>query len=222
MKQLLSILLLGLVGNAMAQKMRKPAVAISANVGKAKVSKAVAAKTGKPNTPKPLAPVRYRHLPPAVDKIKHAPIKVAHKSKPNKFDSLAHALQAQLQWPFAGCNIAEPFGHIDMGTYTLYNPGITLSSPAPVMANACYDAVVENVVLIEGKYVVLTSYNGLYLGYSHLDEVVVKKGDQLKKGDAIGTLAMDETGEYILLLLLQLNNRERDPYPWFESLAVVR
>jgi murein DD-endopeptidase MepM/ murein hydrolase activator NlpD len=224
MKQLLSILLVGLVGNATAQKMRQPAVAISANMGKAKHTKA-AEKPGKLNALKPVAAVRNKHIPRAVDKIKHAPSKIVHKSKRNKFDSLASAMQAQLQWPFAGCNIAEPFGHIDMGTYTIYNPGITLSSPAPVMANACYDAVVENIVLIEGKYAVLTSYNGLYLGYSHLDEVVVKKGDQLKKGAAIGTLALDETGNYTLLLLLQLNNKERDPYPWFEStgsLAVGR
>jgi murein DD-endopeptidase MepM/ murein hydrolase activator NlpD len=225
MKQLLSIFLVGLVGNATAQKMRQPAVAISANMGKAKHTKAAAEKPGKLNALKPVAAVRNKHIPRAVDKIKHTPSKVVHKSKRNKFDSLASAMQAQLQWPFAGCHIAEPFGHIDMGTYTIYNPGITLSSPAPVMANACYDAVVENIVLIEGKYAVLTSYNGLYLGYSHLDEVVVKKGDQLKKGAAIGTLALDETGSYSLLLLLQLNNKERDPYPWFESTgswAVVR
>ncbi len=215
MKQLLSILLVGLVGNATAQKLRQPAVALSANIGKAKHTKAAAEKPGKLNALKPVAAVRNKRIPRAVDKIKHSPIKVAHKSKRNKFDSLASAMQAQMQWPFAGCNIAEPFGHIDMGTYTIYNPGITLSSPAPVMASACYDAVVENILLIEGKYAVLTSYCGLYLGYSHLDEVVVKKGDHLKKGDAIGTLAMDETGNYSLLLLLQLNNKEKDPYPWF-------
>jgi hypothetical protein len=36
-----------------------------------------------------------------------------------------------------------------MGSYTLFNPGITFVSPAPVAARACYDALVENVVKVE-------------------------------------------------------------------------
>lgn len=221
MKQLLSILLIGLATNAKAQKMREPAVPVSSNIGKAKRPTIATAKTNKPNAPKPVALLRNKHLPPAVNKIALAPLKTAKKTKRNKLDSLANAMQAQLEWPFAHGQITEPFGHIDMGSYTLYNPGITLSSPAPVMARACYDAIVENIVLIEGKYAVLASYNGIYFGYSHLDEVVVKKGDPLKKGDAIGTLAMDETGNYSLLLLLQLNNKEKDPYPWLAKPSLL-
>jgi murein DD-endopeptidase MepM/ murein hydrolase activator NlpD len=216
MKQLLSILLLGLTGNAVAQKMRQPAIAISANIGKTKGPKTIADKV-----PKPLAPRYAKHAPPAVNKIKPAASKLVKKNKRSRLDSLASTLQAQLQWPFAQCSIAEPFGHIDMGSYTLYNPGLTLSSPAPVMAHACYDAVVENIVLIEGKYAVLASYNGIYFGYSHLDEAVVKKGDQLKKGDAIGTLALDETGNYSLLLLLQVSTKETNPYPWFDNRGLL-
>jgi murein DD-endopeptidase MepM/ murein hydrolase activator NlpD len=220
MKQLLSILFLGLTGNIVAQKMRQPAIAISANIGKAKKPEPME-KAAKPNRTKPLT-IRYaKHIPPAVDKLKLARTKTVKKRKMNRLDSLANALQAQLQWPFAQCSIAEPFGHIDMGNYTLYNPGLTLTSPAPVMAHACYDAVVENIVLIEGKYAVLASYNGIYFGYSHLDEAVVKKGDQLKKGDAIGTLALDETGNYSLLLLLQVSTKETNPYPWFDNRGLL-
>jgi murein DD-endopeptidase MepM/ murein hydrolase activator NlpD len=221
MKQLLSILFLGLASHVVAQKMRQPAIAVSANVGKAKSPKPLADKAAKPIGAKPLTPLHAKHIPPRVDKIKIATIKVVKKSKKDKLDSLASALQAQLQWPFAQCSIAEPFGHIDMGSYTLYNPGLTLCSPAPVMAHACYDAVVENIVLVEGHYMVLASYNGIYFGYSHLEEVVVKKGDQLKTGDAIGTLALDETGKYSLLFLLQLKNRETNPHPWFDNAPLL-
>jgi murein DD-endopeptidase MepM/ murein hydrolase activator NlpD len=217
MKQILSILFLGLASHAVAQKMRQPVIAVSANMGKAKLPKPLADKTAKPNGPKLSVSARKKHTPPTVDKIKAAPIKAAKKIKRNRLDSLASTMQAQLQWPFAQCNIAEPYGHIDMGSYTLYNPGLTFTSPAPVMALACYDAVVENIVLVEGHYVVLTSYNGIYFGYSHLEEVVVKKGDQLKKGNAIGTLAMDDTGNYSLLFLLQLKHKETNPHPWFQN-----
>jgi murein DD-endopeptidase MepM/ murein hydrolase activator NlpD len=221
MKQLLSILFVGLASHVAAQKMRQPVISISANMGKAKLPKPLAAKATKPNGPKLSVSARKRHTPPTVDKIKAAPIKAAKKIKRNRLDSLASAMQAQLQWPFAQCSITEPFGHIDMGSYTLYNPGLTFTSPAPVMAKACYDAVVENIVLVEGHYVVLAQYNGIYFGYSHLEEVVVKKGDQLKKGDAIGTLAMDEAGNYSLLFLLQLKHKETNPHPWFDDRGLL-
>jgi murein hydrolase activator len=102
-----------------------------------------------------------------------------------------------------------------MGTYTLFNPGITFISAAPVAARCCYDAVVENVVEIEGMYVVIASCKNIYFGYSNLEEVFVKKGDSIKTGTPVGTVSMDETGNYTLLFLLQVGEKETNPQYWF-------
>jgi septal ring factor EnvC (AmiA/AmiB activator) len=132
-------------------------------------------------------------------------------------DSLVHAVKGNLQLPFAVCSIHQPYGQMDMGKYKLYNPGITFTSPAPVAARCCYDAVVENVVEVEGMYVVIASCKNIYFGYSNLEEVLVKKGESIKAGTPVGTLSMDETGNYTLLFLLQVAEKEKNPETWFST-----
>jgi murein DD-endopeptidase MepM/ murein hydrolase activator NlpD len=132
-------------------------------------------------------------------------------------DSLVNAVKGNLQLPFAVCSIQQQFGQMDMGSYKLYNPGITFVSPAPVAARSCYDAVVENVVEVEGMYVVVASCKKIYFGYSNLDEVFVKKGDSIKTGTPVGTISIDETGNYSLLFLLQVGEKEKNPAYWFRQ-----
>jgi murein DD-endopeptidase MepM/ murein hydrolase activator NlpD len=132
-------------------------------------------------------------------------------------DSLVNAVKGNLQLPFAVCSIHQQFGQMNMGKYNLYNPGITFVSPAPVAARACYDAVVETVVKVEGMYVVIASCKKIYFGYSNLEEVFVKKGDSIKMGTPVGTISMDETGNYSLLFLLQVSEKEKNPAYWFRQ-----
>jgi murein DD-endopeptidase MepM/ murein hydrolase activator NlpD len=132
-------------------------------------------------------------------------------------DSLVNAVRGNLQLPFNVCSIHQQYGHMNMGTYKLYNPGITFVSPAPVAARACYDAVVENVVEAEGMYIVIASCKKIYFGYSNLEEVFVKKGDSIRTGAPVGTISMDETGNYTLLFLVQVAEKEANPYSWFNS-----
>ncbi len=132
-------------------------------------------------------------------------------------DSLLNTVRGKLQLPFAVCSIHQPFGQMDMGSYKLYNPGITFVSPAPVAARSCYDAVVETVVEVEGTYVVIASCKKIYFGYSNLEEVFVKKGDTIKTGTPVGTIGMDGLGNYTLLFLLQVQEKETNPHPWFNG-----
>ncbi len=130
-------------------------------------------------------------------------------------DSLVLLVKGMLELPCNGCSVTEPYGNNRHGSYALFNPGITFSSPAPVAALASYDAVVENVVKIENMYVVLASYKHLYFAYSNLEEVCVKKGEILTAGSPLGTLAMDENGNYTLLFLLSVREKEVNPAYWF-------
>jgi murein DD-endopeptidase MepM/ murein hydrolase activator NlpD len=131
-------------------------------------------------------------------------------------DSLVNAVKGNLQLPFTVCSIQQQYGQMDMGSYKLYNPGITFVSPAPVAARSCYDAIVENVVEVEGMYVVIASCKKIYFGYSNLEEVFVKKGDSIKMGTPVGTISMDETGNYTLLFLVQVAEKETNPHSWFK------
>jgi hypothetical protein len=144
--------------------------------------------------------------------------KRSHKKAIKKMeapDSLVNAVKGNLQLPFAVCSVHQQYGQTDMGSYTLYNPGISFVSPAPVAARACYDAVVENVVEVEGMYVVIASCKKIYFGYSNLEEVFVKKGDSIKMGTPVGTISIDEFGNYTLLFLLQVAEKEANPHSWF-------
>jgi murein DD-endopeptidase MepM/ murein hydrolase activator NlpD len=132
-------------------------------------------------------------------------------------DSLVNAVKGNLQLPFSKSSIHQQYGKIDMGSYELYNPGITFVSPAPVAAKSCYDAVVESVVEVEGVYVVIASCKKIYFGYSNLEDVFVKKGDSIKMGTPVGTISMDETGNYSLLFLVQVAQKEANPYLWFNN-----
>ncbi len=137
--------------------------------------------------------------------------------KPEAPDSLINAVKGNLQLPFTVCSVHQQYGEMNMGTYKLYNPGITFVSPAPVAARSCYDAVVENVVEVEGMYVVIASCKKIYFGYSNLEDVFVKKGDSIKAGTPVGTISMDETGNYSLLFLLQVGEKGTNPQYWFTN-----
>jgi murein DD-endopeptidase MepM/ murein hydrolase activator NlpD len=201
MKTGIAIILLLLGQYVSAQRAKQPRMAKTAHGG----NKALV--PGRPAKPTAARPVKQR------------PVFVAKPAKPRQrpsaIDSLAALLKGNLQWPFASGNIAEPFGHADQGSYTLYNPGITFASPAPVMARACHEGTVTQVAQVAGKQLVITHRHGIYMGYYNLAEVVVQKGAVLKQGDAIGTLGEDGAGGYQLLFLLQLGHKTTDPTDWF-------
>jgi septal ring factor EnvC (AmiA/AmiB activator) len=140
-----------------------------------------------------------------------------YRNKPGAPDSLINAVKGKLEFPFLICSISQEYGHKKKGTYTLFNPGITFVSAAPVTARSCYDAVVENVVEVEGMYVVIASCQKIYFGYSNLQEVFVQKGDSITTGAPVGIVSMDETGSYSLLFLLQVSQKETNPQYWFNK-----
>lgn len=233
MKQILCALFIlcsSLPSKLTAQKKRPPVQPLSAGTGKSKSATrplAVSGKTTKSGNAKgsALSNKADKHLSTVSNKKAPTSTKTVAPfvKKKTVTNNIAVSMLGQLQWPLTVCDITEPFGYTDMGSYTLYNPGITLSSPAPVMAKACHQAVVENIVQVEDQYVVITSYNGLYFGYSNLSEVMVSKGHQLQKGDAIGTIGIDDSGRYSLLFLVQIGDKAVDPKPWFSgAVATIR
>lgn len=167
---------------------------------------------------KPSKPAKSVHIPAARPTPRPTPVK---NSRRILIDSLVQLIKGRLQLPFYDCTLLESFGPINNGISTIYNPGITFSSPAPVTAKACYDGVVEQVVQIEGMKVVLVSNGPLYFGYSNLADVTVQRGDSITTGQPIGTLAQDDYGNYTLLFLLSIDNKDEDPAPWFDAIIAV-
>lgn len=120
---------------------------------------------------------------PAPQRMASAPAVIAADAMPSR---------AGFIWPVRGKVISsygpKP-GH-------LHNDGINIAAPrgAPVAAAADGTvAYVGNDLASYGNLVLLRHANGLVTAYAHLDRVEVKRGDTVRRGQAIGTVGSSGT-----------------------------
>ena len=100
------------------------------------------------------------------------------------------ALGRPLQWPLTGHVITSPFGMRDGHPHD----GIDIRAPKGTAVEAAADG---EVVFADrhggyGNLVILRHHNGLLTIYAHADELLVRKGQQVKAGDTISRVG--ETG----------------------------
>ncbi len=79
---------------------------------------------------------------------------------------------------------------------------------------------VISVFQYDGIYAVFANYGSHYFAYCNLDHVLVKTGDIIKAGEAIGKISTPGSeGLFELELLMGTLNSNKpislDPYPWF-------
>ncbi|MDI6840851.1 MAG: peptidoglycan DD-metalloendopeptidase family protein [bacterium] len=92
-------------------------------------------------------------------------------------------------WPVRG-EVVSWFGTVidpELGT-KLVNNGIDIKAEygTPVVAVADGEVAYEGIFLGYGKIVLLDHKNGFHTLYAHLSEILVTKGDKVKKGEVIG------------------------------------
>jgi lipoprotein NlpD len=122
---------------------------------------------------------------------------------------------ARFWWPTAG-RVARAFGRPVRG---LPDPGIAISAPGGTEVCAVADGTVIAVVGADGRgvsawgRVLAVSHSGGYVSwYGHLDKVLVRKGQKVRKGEAIGTAgARGAAPEPLLAFRLYYNDRPIDP-----------
>ena len=132
------------------------------------------------------------HIPPAVeDRIKRENALVAEA---RKRDTAATDFVQALDWPIKGI-VSGTFGNqrIDNGTPMAPHFGVDIAAPKGTPIHAPADGVVslaETDFYLTGGTTMLDHGHGVSTVYLHQDELKVKVGDAVKRGDVIGLVGM--------------------------------
>ena len=114
-------------------------------------------------------------------------------ARPNVLDELAQRelartgekTSARFRWPVLGPTISQ-FGPKQNG---LFNDGINISALEGTPIKAAEDGVVAyvgNELEGYGNLLLLTHENGFVTAYAHASQLLVKRGDRVKRGQIIG------------------------------------
>jgi murein DD-endopeptidase MepM/ murein hydrolase activator NlpD len=123
--------------------------------------------------------------PVVEEKVAEAPIKKELRLKEPKVETTAPTAQAlALRWPVRGKVISE-FGPKSGG---LKNEGINISVPEGTSIRAAESGVVAyagNELKGYGNLILIRHDGGYVTAYAHAKELIVKRGDKIKRGDVI-------------------------------------
>ena len=159
----------------------------------------------------------------ATDASPEAPAAAAPAVKADKVAAAAPqaAVQAvdssKLRWPVSGRVIAG-FGGRPDGTH---NDGINMSVPLGTEVHAAEGGVVAyagSELKGYGNLVLLRHDNGWVTAYAHNDELIVKRGDKVKRGQVIGKAGKTGTVDQPQVHFeLRQGSKPVDPTPFMEK-----
>ena len=106
--------------------------------------------------------------------------------------------KGKLSWPVERGEITGKYGkhrHHVVSTATIDNNGIDISTTKQALVRAVFGGKVTSVMVIPGAgKVVMVSHGEYRTVYANLQEVFVRKGDQLEIKESIGKLLPNENG----------------------------
>lgn len=186
----------------------------------------VASLTDKQTDAAPAPPPQAPAAPPAIaHKVAAEAAPAAAPKQPEKKVAMAGTAAAsalagavKLRWPTTGRIIAG-FGARPDGTH---NDGINLAVPLGTDVHAAEAGVVAyagNELKGYGNLVLLRHDNGWVTAYAHNDELLVKRGDKVKRGQVIAKAG--KTGSVDrpqLHFELRQGSKPVDPIPYLEKL----
>jgi septal ring factor EnvC (AmiA/AmiB activator) len=110
---------------------------------------------------------------------------------------------------------------IHFGPYTIppnihgVSDGIYIAMPVGASVKAVADGVVSSVFDLGGQQAVLIRHGKYFTTYSNLASANVNKGDEVKAGKSIGTVAADDSGEgQLLFMVTNEKGANLDPEKW--------
>ena len=136
-----------------------------------------------------------------------------------KLNASFESNKGRLPWPVDQHFVNTKFGRYDIeGTHlTGDNPGITISTPSPgVTAKSVFDGDVVGVFNMGDGMAVTIRHGKYFTTYSNLSSVSVKKGDDVKTGQAIGRVGADDEGSGggKMDFILMISTKNVNPEPW--------
>ncbi len=127
--------------------------------------------------------------------------------------------RGRLPWPTERGIITDNFGyhpHPVIPGITINNNGIDITTVEGAEARALFDGVVSKVfAILGGNYAVIIRHGNFLTVYQNLINVKVKKGDQIKMKQPIGTVYTDkETQTTVLHIEIWKELEKQDPEEW--------
>lgn len=125
---------------------------------------------------------------------------------------------SKLRWPVAG-KVISPFGPRPDGTH---NDGVNLATPMGTDVHAAENGVVAyagDELKGYGNLVLIRHDNGWVTAYAHADEILVKRGDQIKRGQVIAKAGRTgQVDQPQVHFELRQGQKPVDPTPFMERL----
>lgn len=126
-----------------------------------------------------------------------------------------------LPWPVNNGYISESFGrhkHHDFKNVTTQNNGINIVCRANSEITCIFEGVVSAVMEVPGmQTTVLVKHGSYYSVYANLASTNVSGGQELKQGDAIGTVGLNEAGIPELHLEIWEGSTKMNPALWIRK-----
>lgn len=130
--------------------------------------------------------------------------------------------KGRLPWPTERGIITEYFGqhtHPVLPGITIQNNGIDITTVEGAEARALFDGVVSKVIAILGaNYTVIIRHGNFLTVYQNLINVKVKKGDNIKVKQTLGTIYTDkETQTTVLHIEIWKELEKQNPEDWLTN-----
>jgi murein DD-endopeptidase MepM/ murein hydrolase activator NlpD len=155
--------------------------------------------------------------PAGAERVARADTATATDAAPARSNSVAGA-GPRLRWPVSG-KVISNFGPRPDGTN---NDGVNLAVPMGTDVHAAEDGVVAyagDELKGYGNLVLIRHDNGWVTAYAHADEILVKRGDRIKRGQVIAKAGRTgQVDQPQVHFELRQSQKPVDPTPYMESL----
>jgi septal ring factor EnvC (AmiA/AmiB activator) len=136
-----------------------------------------------------------------------------------KLETTFIANKGKLPWPTEKGVIVRKYGtqpHPTLSGITIQSNGIQVATEQKAKARAVFNGKVLSIQLQPGrKKIVLVQHGNYISAYKNLDDVLVKKGENISTKQEIGTIHTDATtGKTILAFSLFKQTKIQNPEPW--------
>ncbi|MCA1933345.1 MAG: peptidoglycan DD-metalloendopeptidase family protein [Calditerrivibrio sp.] len=128
-----------------------------------------------------------------------------------------------LDWPVKG-RIIEGYGvkYIDSIKTEIFNKGLKIEVLGDGFVRSVYEGVVKYIDWIKGygNLIIVSHDDGYYTIYANIDDVMVKVGQKINKGEKIGIIDVDiKEMQHYLYFEIRKNNNALNPQDWLKKEA---
>ncbi len=133
----------------------------------------------------------------------------------NKFEDN----KGKLPWPVEKGFVSRPFGtrqHAVVKTVKTKSDGVRIDTDEGAKARAVFDGEVSKILLVPNSYNIICIRHGQYISvYKNIDQILVKKGDKVKRNQFLGTIGHDLTdGSTTLGFYIFKQDSPQNPAEW--------